>query len=127
VQHLITAVVKPYQLGAVKDMLRDLGAPGMTVSEASGVGRQGGRTATYRGTEYQVDFVPKVRIEVVADEEDVDAILQGITLAARTGKRTAAPTPARRARASCSAPRWPPAAPPTRAPWCGSGTPRRRR
>jgi nitrogen regulatory protein P-II 1 len=86
VQHLITAVVKPYQLGAVKDMLRDLGAPGMTVSEASGVGRQGGRTATYRGTEYQVDFVPKVRIEVVADEEDVDAILQGITLAARTGK-----------------------------------------
>jgi len=86
VQHLITAVIKPHQLGAVKDILRDLGAPGMTVTEASGVGRQGGRSATFRGAEYTVDFVPKVRVEVVADDEDVDAILQGITVAARTGK-----------------------------------------
>ena len=86
VQYLITAVIKPHQLDAVKDILRDLGAPGMTVSQVSGVGRQGGRSAVYRGAEYTVDFVPKVRLEVVADAEDVDAVVQAITVAARTGK-----------------------------------------
>lgn len=85
-QYLITAVIKPHQLGAVKDLLRDMGVPGMTVSEASGVGRQLGRTAVYRGAEYTVDFVPKVRVEVLADAEDLDSIVQGITMAARTGK-----------------------------------------
>ena len=85
-QHLITAVFKPHQLGAVKDILRDLGTPGMTVTEVSGVGRQGGRSAVYRGSEYTIDFVPKVRVEVVVDDDDVDAVVQAITVAARTGK-----------------------------------------
>jgi nitrogen regulatory protein P-II 1 len=84
--YLVTAVIKPYQLGAVKAMLRDMGAPGMTISQVSGVGRQGGRAAVYRGTEYTVDAVPKVRIEVVADDVDVDAVVQAIAVAARTGK-----------------------------------------
>jgi nitrogen regulatory protein P-II 1 len=86
VQYLITAVIKPHQLGAVKDLLRDLGMPGMTVTEVSGVGRQGGRSAVYRGAEYTIDFVPKLRIEVVVDVEDVDAMVQAITVGARTGK-----------------------------------------
>ena len=85
-QYLITAVIKPHQLVAVKDVLRDMGIPGMTVSEVQGVGRQGGRTAVYRGSEYTVDFVPKVRIEVVADADDLDSVVQAITVSARTGK-----------------------------------------
>lgn len=85
-QFLITAVIKPHRLGEVKDILRDLGMPGMTVSEVSGVGRQGGRSAVYRGAEYTVDLLPKVRLEVVVGAEDVDAIVQAITVAARTGK-----------------------------------------
>jgi nitrogen regulatory protein P-II 1 len=86
VQYLVTAVIKPHQLDAVKDMLHDIGVPGMTVAEVSGVGRQRGRSASYRGTEYTVDFVPKVRIELVVDAEDVDAVVDAITVAARTGK-----------------------------------------
>jgi len=76
---LITAVVKPFKLDDVKDALRDAGVTGMTVSEVRGFGRQGGHTETYRGAEYSIDFIPKVRLELVVDdsrtgEEGADAI-----------------------------------------------------
>jgi nitrogen regulatory protein P-II 1 len=83
---LITAVIKPFKLDEVKAALQAFGVHGMTVSEASGYGRQRGHTEVYRGAEYQVDFVPKVRIEVVVDDDDVDGVVDAITKAARTGK-----------------------------------------
>jgi nitrogen regulatory protein P-II 1 len=83
---LITAIIKPHQLDEVKEALEAYGISGMTVSEASGYGRQRGHSEVYRGAEYQVDFVPKVRIEVVVDDDDVDGVVDAITKAARTGK-----------------------------------------
>ena len=65
-QYLVTAVIKPFQLDSVKELLRGIGMPGVTVSEVQGVGRQGGRSAVYRGAEYTIDFHPKVKIEIVA-------------------------------------------------------------
>jgi len=70
----------------VKEALRDIGVSGLTTSDVEGFGRQRGHTEVYRGAEYQVDFVPKVRIEVVVDDEDVDGVVDAITKAARTGK-----------------------------------------
>jgi nitrogen regulatory protein P-II 1 len=83
---LVTAVIKPYQLDAVKEALQTLGVAGMTVSEVQGYGRQKGHTEVYRGAEYTVDFVPKVRIEVVCDVFDAERIADVIAAAARTGK-----------------------------------------
>jgi nitrogen regulatory protein P-II 1 len=83
---LITAIVKPHSLDAVKDALRGVGVQGITVSEVKGFGRQGGHTETYRGTEYTVDFVPKVRVEVLSDSTDADKIVEAIASAAQTGK-----------------------------------------
>ena len=83
---LITAVVKPFKLDDVKDALKAAGVQGITVSEVRGFGRQGGHTETYRGAEYQIDFVPKVRIELVVDAEMVDRFIDVITTAASTGK-----------------------------------------
>jgi nitrogen regulatory protein P-II 1 len=83
---LILAIVKPHRLDEVKDALREIGVSGMTTVEAQGFGRQRGHTELYRGAEYQVDFVPKVQIEVVADDADVDGIVDAILKAARTGK-----------------------------------------
>jgi len=83
---LITAVVKPFKLDNVKDALRAAGAQGITVSEVRGFGRQGGHTETYRGAEYNIDFVPKVRIEIVVDDSVVDRAIQAIQSAASTGK-----------------------------------------
>ncbi|UGQ14125.1 P-II family nitrogen regulator [Yinghuangia sp. ASG 101] len=83
---LITAVVKPHRLDDVKNALQAYGVHGLTVTEASGYGRQRGHTEVYRGAEYQVDLVPKVRVEVVADDEDADELLEVIVKAARTGK-----------------------------------------
>ncbi|MDV9168895.1 P-II family nitrogen regulator [Streptomyces sp. W16] len=83
---LITAIVKPYRLDEVKTALQELGVHGLTVTEASGYGRQRGHTEVYRGAEYRVDLVPKVRIEVVVDDADSDAVLDAIVTAARTGK-----------------------------------------
>ncbi|NLT55846.1 MAG: P-II family nitrogen regulator [Actinomycetales bacterium] len=83
---LITAVVKPFKINEVKDALEAMGIMGMTVSEAQGHGRQRGHTEVYRGAEYKIDSVPKVRIEVVADDTDADAIVTAIVNAARTGK-----------------------------------------
>jgi nitrogen regulatory protein P-II 1 len=83
---LVTAVVKPFKLDDVKDALKAAGVAGMTVTEAKGFGRQGGHTETYRGAEYQIDFVPKVRIEILVDEEDLDAVIEVVRTAAATGK-----------------------------------------
>ena len=83
---LITAIIKPFKLDDVKDSLRTLGVQGMTVSEVQGFGRQRGHTEVYRGTEYTVDFVPKVRVEVVTDDADADRVAQAIVDAARTDK-----------------------------------------
>ena len=83
---LVTTVVKPHKVDDVKAALRAAGVPGMTVSEAKGFGRQGGHTETYRGAEYKIDFVPKIRIEVVVDESQLDAAIDAICTAANTGK-----------------------------------------
>jgi nitrogen regulatory protein P-II 1 len=83
---LITAVVKPFRLDEVKEALKGAGIAGITVTEVQGFGRQAGHTEVYRGTEYQIDFVPKARIELVVDDDDVDRMVEVITAAARTGK-----------------------------------------
>ena len=83
---LVTAIVKPHMLDAVKDALKGAGVQGITVSEVKGFGRQGGHTETYRGTEYQIDFVPKVRLEVVVDDDILDQVVDVIAESARTGK-----------------------------------------
>ncbi|MBI1351211.1 MAG: P-II family nitrogen regulator [Actinomycetales bacterium] len=83
---LVTAIIKPFRLEEVKTTLRDLGVEGMTVSEASGYGRQRGHVEVYRGAEYTVDLVPKVRIEAVVEDEDVERVVEAIVTAARTGK-----------------------------------------
>ncbi len=83
---LITAVVKPFKLDDVKDALKAAGIAGMTVTEVRGFGRQGGHTETYRGAEYKIDFVPKVAIDRVVDDAQVDAAVEAITSSASTGK-----------------------------------------
>ena len=83
---LVTAIVKPFKLDEVKEALKDSGVKGMTVSEVQGFGRQRGHTEVYRGAEYTIDFVPKVRIEILAQDEEVDAIVDALVAAARTEK-----------------------------------------
>ncbi len=83
---LVTAIIKPFKLDDVKEALRSLGVAGMTVSEVQGFGRQRGHTEVYRGAEYTVDFVPKVRVEVVTDDADAGGVVDAIVAAARTGK-----------------------------------------
>ena len=82
---LVTAIVKPFKLDDVKDALKDVGVQGMTVTESRGFGRQRGHTEVYRGAEYQIDFVPKVQLEILVDEGLVDRVVQAIMDAARTG------------------------------------------
>ena len=83
---LVTAVIKPFKLDEVKDALKAVGVAGMTVSEVRGFGRQGGHTETYRGAEYQIDFVPKVVLEAVVDDDQSDLVVETIAKAASTGK-----------------------------------------
>jgi nitrogen regulatory protein PII len=83
---LITAIIKPFKLDDVKDALKAAGIAGMTVGEVRGFGRQGGHTETYRGAEYQIDFVPKVSLEVVVDDAQADTAVDTIATAAATGK-----------------------------------------
>jgi nitrogen regulatory protein P-II 1 len=83
---LVTAIIKPFRLDEVKEALKAEGVQGLTVSEVQGFGRQRGHTEVYRGAEYEVDFLPKVRIEVLCDDASADAIVQAIVAAARTGK-----------------------------------------
>ena len=83
---LVTAIIKPFTLDDVKGALEQLGVLGMTVSEVQGYGRQKGHTEVYRGAEYSVDFVPKIKIEVVVDDTAVEKVLDAVVEAARTGK-----------------------------------------
>jgi nitrogen regulatory protein P-II 1 len=83
---LVTAIIKPFVLEDVKGALEQIGVLGMTVSEVQGYGRQKGHTEVYRGAEYSVDFVPKVRVEVVADDLLADKVVDAVVEAARTGK-----------------------------------------
>jgi nitrogen regulatory protein P-II 1 len=83
---LVTAVIQPYRLTEVKDALRDVGVAGLTISEAQGYGRQSGHTEVYRGSEYRVEFVPKVRIEVVCDDDEAARVVDVVVDAARSGK-----------------------------------------
>jgi nitrogen regulatory protein P-II 1 len=82
----IEAIIKPFKLDEVKEALQDLGLQGMTVVEAKGFGRQKGHTELYRGAEYVVDFLPKLKLEVVVSDDQVDAAVEAITTAARTGR-----------------------------------------
>ncbi len=83
---LVTAVIKPFKLDGVKDALKEAGIAGLTVGEVRGFGRQGGHTETYRGAEYQIDFVPKVQVSVVVDDGEVDTAVEAIKAGAATGK-----------------------------------------
>ena len=83
---LITAVIKPHQLEDVKEALRAFGVQGMTVTESSGYGRQRGHTEVYRGAEYTVDLVPKLRLEILVDDSDADDVVDVIAKSAQTGK-----------------------------------------
>ena len=83
---LITAIIKPFKLDDVREAIANLGVEGLTVSEVKGFGRQKGHTELYRGAEYVVDFLPKVKVEVVVKSEDVDRCVEAIVAAARTGK-----------------------------------------
>ena len=83
---LVTAIVKPFKVDEVKDALTEAGIQGMTVTESRGFGRQRGHTEVYRGAEYQIDFVPKVRIEVLVDEDLLGPVVDAISTAARTGE-----------------------------------------
>ena len=84
--HLVTAIIKPFKLEEVKEALRAAGVLGLTVSEIQGYGRQGGKTEAFRGSEYKVEFVPKVMIEVLVDTAAVDKVVDIIGQSARTGK-----------------------------------------
>jgi nitrogen regulatory protein P-II 1 len=86
VLHLITAIIKPHKLEEVKEALKGIGVQGITISEVKGFGRQGGHTETYRGAEYQIDFVPKLKVEVLIGTEEADKVVDAITRAAQTGK-----------------------------------------
>ena len=83
---LITAIVKPFKLDDIKAALKSAGLAGMTTSEVQGFGRQAGHTEVYRGTEYTIDFVPKVKIEIVVDDPDVEPLVAALSAAAQTGK-----------------------------------------
>jgi nitrogen regulatory protein P-II 1 len=82
----ITAIIKPFKLEEVREALGDVGVSGLTVTEVKGFGRQKGHTELYRGAEYVVDFLPKVKVEVVIKDEDVERCLEAIVKAAKTGK-----------------------------------------
>jgi nitrogen regulatory protein P-II 1 len=83
---LVTAIIKPFKVEDVKDALQKQGVTGMTVSDASGYGRQGGHVEVYRGAEYTVDLVPKVRVEALINDSDVNKVVDAILIAAKTGK-----------------------------------------
>ena len=84
--HLVTAIIKPHRLEEVKEALRAAGVQGMTATEVRGFGRQGGHTETYRGAEYKIDFLPKVRLEVLTGSEDSERVAKIIADSARTGQ-----------------------------------------
>ena len=83
---LVTAIIKPFKLDDVREALSEIGVQGITVTEVKGFGRQKGHTELYRGAEYVVDFLPKVKIDVDIDDKDLDRVIEAITKAANTGK-----------------------------------------
>ena len=83
---LVTAIIKPHRIDEVKEALSDIGVHGLTTTDVEGFGRQHGHTAVYRGAEYQVDFVPKVRVEVLVPDGELEGVVDAIVKAARTGK-----------------------------------------
>ncbi|MEW5973071.1 MAG: P-II family nitrogen regulator [Pseudomonadota bacterium] len=83
---LITAIIKPFKLDEVRESLAEVGVQGLTVSEVKGFGRQKGHTELYRGAEYVVDFLPKIKLDMVVDDPLVDTVIEAITRAAKTGK-----------------------------------------
>jgi nitrogen regulatory protein P-II 1 len=83
---LIVAVIKPFKLDDVKEVLKNMGVQGMTLTEAQGFGRQRGHTEVYRGAEYEVDFVPKIRLEVLVDDPQADEVVNAVISSAATGK-----------------------------------------
>jgi nitrogen regulatory protein P-II 2 len=83
---LVTAIIKPFKLDDVREPLSEIGVAGITVTEVKGFGRQKGHTELYRGAEYVVDFLPKIKLEAAVSAEQVDAVIEAITNAARTGK-----------------------------------------
>ena len=83
---LVTAIIKPFKLDDVRESLSEIGVQGITVTEVKGFGRQKGHTELYRGAEYVVDFLPKVKIDVAIDDKDLDRVIEAITNAANTGK-----------------------------------------
>lgn len=82
----VEAIIRPHLLEAVRDALQEVGVAGMTISEVQGYGRQKGHTETYRGTEYQIEFIPKIKIEVIIPEDIEDSVVEAIQKTARTGK-----------------------------------------
>jgi nitrogen regulatory protein P-II 2 len=83
---LVAAIIKPFKLDDVREALSDIGVSGITVIEVKGFGRQKGHTELYRGAEYVVDFLPKIKVEIAVDDDLVDKVIEAITTAARTGK-----------------------------------------
>ena len=83
---LVTAIIKPFKLDDVRDALGDVGIKGMTITEVKGFGRQKGHTELYRGAEYSIDFLPKIKIEVVVTDDKVESVIDTVTDAAKTGK-----------------------------------------
>ena len=83
---LVVGIIKPFKLDDVKAAVQELGVQGITMSEVQGFGRQRGHTEVYRGAEYTIDFVPKVRLDIIVDDADVDRVVEGMLQAARTGK-----------------------------------------
>jgi nitrogen regulatory protein P-II 2 len=83
---IVTAIIKPFKLDDVRSALADMGIQGMTVSEVKGFGRQKGHTELYRGAEYQVEYIPKVKLEIATDDDRVEQVVEAITSAANTGK-----------------------------------------
>ena len=82
----VEAIIKPFKLDEVRDALSDIGISGLTMTEVKGFGRQKGHKELYRGAEYQVDFLPKIKLEIVVSDEDVDRVIEAITAAAKSGK-----------------------------------------
>jgi nitrogen regulatory protein P-II 1 len=83
---IVVAVIKPFKLEEVKDALKAIGIPGITVSEVQGFGQQGGHTETYRGTEYRIDLIPKVRLELLVEDASASQVIETIVESARTGR-----------------------------------------
>ncbi len=83
---LVMAIIKPFKLDAVREALTELGVQGLTVSEVKGFGRQKGQTEIYRGAEYQIEFVPKIRVDIIIDDNDLERVMETIRDVANTGK-----------------------------------------